>query len=147
MTHVSISAVSPAPPVPLPATATPADLSANDAAFQLSLVQTGAGTAVSATPDYNTLPAAQASAGTATDAFAPVPVNTAIDPPWSTLSDSITFATHLGDTGIGVSSASAPNPFGTTLPGLALGSLASAAPAQPNPLAQLGLGIHLSALG
>jgi hypothetical protein len=144
---VSISAVSATPPAPLPATATPAEVSANDAAFQLSLVQPGAGTAAPATPDYNTLPAAQPSTGTATDAFAPVPINTAIDPPWSTLSDSITFATHLADTGIGVSTESAPNPFGTTLPALALGSLASAAEAQPNPFAQIGLGVNLSALG
>jgi hypothetical protein len=144
---VSISAVSTTPPVPLPVTATPAAVLANEAAFQLSLVQTGATTAPVVTPNYNTLPAAQTPAAGTTDAFAYVATNTAIDPPWSTSSDGTTFSTYLDNTGIGVSSAPTPNPFGETLPGLELGALGSAASALYNPFAQLGIGVNVSAFG
>jgi hypothetical protein len=135
------------PPVPLPATATSTAVLANNAAFQLSLVETGATTAPVATPDYNTLPTAQTPVAGTADAFAFVPTDTAIDPPWSTSADGTTFATYLDTTGIGVLSSPAPTPFGSTLPGLALGALASAAQAQANPFAQLGVGINVSALG
>jgi hypothetical protein len=120
---------------------------ANNAAFQLGLVQTGTTLGPSATQNYNTLPAAAAPVAGTADAFANVPVNTAIDPPWSTASDGITFSTYLTNTGIGVSSAPSPNPFGSTLPGLALDSLAYAAQAQSSPFAQLGIGVNVSAFG
>jgi hypothetical protein len=143
---VSISLVTPAPPAPLPVTATSTDVLANNAAFQLGLVQAGATTAP-VTSDYNTLPASAAPVVSTADAFANVPVNTAIDPPWSTASDGITFSSYLNNTGIGISSAPAPNPFGTTLSGLSLDSVDYATPAYADPFAQIGLGVNLSVLG
>ena len=122
-----------APPVPLSVTATPAELLANNAAFQQSLLQASADATQTATPSYSS-------------AFAPTSASSAIDPPWSSASDSITFQPYLVDTFLSPTSSATPNPFGTTLPGLGLGSLAYAAPAQPNPFAQHGLGINVSAL-
>jgi hypothetical protein len=129
----SSAATTPAPPVPLPATATPTEVLANNAAFQQSLLQATSDTAQAASPSYSS-------------AFAPSSASSAIDPPWSSASDSITFQPYLVDTFLSPTSTAAPNPFGTTLPGLGLGSLAYAAPAQPNPFAQHGLGINVSAL-
>jgi hypothetical protein len=50
---VSIAAVTPTPPVPLPTTATPAEVVANNAAFQQSLIPAApvAGPAAGSTPD------------------------------------------------------------------------------------------------
>ena len=132
MDRVSIGAVS-STPVPLPVAATKSEIVANDAAFQLTLLR-------------NHLQARQVPAAEPINAFATTPVNTAIDPPWSASSDNITFQNYIVDTGIGVSSAPAPTPFGATLPALALGFLAPSAPAQPSPFAQHGIGINVSSV-
>lgn len=144
---MSITAVTAIPPAPLPVTATPKEVLANNAAFQLSLDQTGATSGSSTTQNYNVLPTAMVPVAVATNAFANVPTNTAIDPPWSTISDGITFLSYLDNTGIGVSSVATPNPFGSSLPGLGLGALGYADSAYANPFAQLGIGVNLSAFG
>jgi hypothetical protein len=120
---VSIAAVSPTPPVPLPTTATPVEVVANNAAFQQSLIPAAPAAGPSATSSFNTLPAQ--GLGTTPNE---------------------TFQAYLVDTFLGVTSTPVPNPFGTTLPGNELGLPAYDLPVYVNPFAQHGLGINVSSL-
>jgi len=142
---MSIAAVSSTPLVPLPTTATTAQVLANNAGFQQSLLQTNADAAQSATSSYNALPLTQVLGNDPNAAFQASLVDTSLTA-LSPTSSNDAFPTYLTDTYLGASSTPAPNPFGTTLAELALGSPAYSTPVVPNPFAQQGLGIHVSAL-
>jgi hypothetical protein len=134
---MSIGAVGLTQPTPLPATATSTEVLANNAAFQQSLLQAPSSAAQTAVLGSDPNQAFEASL-----------VDTTLGGLSSTSSPSSNdgFQSYLTDTYLGVSATPTPNPFGTTLAALELGSLAYAAPAQPNPFAQEGIGINLSAL-
>jgi len=134
---MSIGALGSTPPTPLLATATSTEVVANNAAFQQSLLKAPSSAAQTAVLGNDPNQAFQASL-----------VDTTLGGLSSTSSPSSNdgFQSYLTATYLGVLATPAPNPFGTTLAGLELGSLAYAAPAQPNPFAQHGIGINVSAL-
>jgi hypothetical protein len=134
---MSIGAVASTPPTPLPAASTSTEVLANNAAFQQSLLQAPSSVAQTGVLGNDPNQAFQASL-----------VDSTLSGLSSTSSPSSNdgFQSYLTETYLGVSATPAPNPFGTTLAGLELGSLAYAAPAQPDPFAQLGIGINVSAL-